>query len=123
MLILSIKVFLPGTLTVRQLSSNKQPRVPLLAPHCGHARARTPAARARQATKMLNEEVAGLVSGLRSTSGSSLAAFGRMEERVLALEAEAEASSQLGGVRAPECPANDAQYEVFPPSQKTGLDG
>ncbi|KAK9826835.1 hypothetical protein WJX81_005598 [Elliptochloris bilobata] len=51
-----------------------------------------------QATKMLNEEIAGLVSGLRSTSGSSLAAFSRVEERVLALEAEAEASSQLGGV-------------------------
>ena len=48
---------------------------------------------------MLNEEIAGLVGGLRSTSGSSLAAFSRMEERVLALEAEAEASSQLGGVR------------------------
>ena len=53
-----------------------------------------------QATKMLNEEIAGLVSGLRSTSGSSLSAFSRMEERVLAMEAEAEASSQLGGVRA-----------------------
>ena len=48
---------------------------------------------------MLNEEIAGLVGGLRSTSGSSLAAFSRMEEKVLALEAEAEASSQLGGVR------------------------
>lgn len=48
---------------------------------------------------MLNEEVAGLVSGLRSSSNSSLAAFSRMEERVLALEAEAEASTQLGGVR------------------------
>jgi len=69
--------------------------------HGGHALTLMPAARARQATKMLNEEVAGLVSGLRSTSGSSLAAFGRMEERVLAMEAEAEASSQLGGVRAP----------------------
>ena len=51
---------------------------------------------------MLNEEIAGLVGGLRSTSGSSLAAFSRMEEKVLALEAEAEASSQLGGVR-PSC--------------------
>ena len=30
---------------------------------------------------MLNEEIAGLVGGLRSTSGSSLAAFSRMEER------------------------------------------
>ena len=53
---------------------------------------------------MLNEEISGLVSGLRSTSGSSLAAFSRMEERVLALEAEAEASSQLGGVSPSACP-------------------
>ena len=48
-----------------------------------------------QAAKMLNEEIGALVGGLRSSSDSSLQAFARMEERVLALEAEADASSQL----------------------------
>ncbi len=49
-----------------------------------------------QATKMLNEEIGALVGGLRSSSNSSVAAFSRMEARVEALEAEAEAAGQLG---------------------------
>jgi hypothetical protein len=44
-----------------------------------------------QSSKMLNEEINNLVSGLRSNN--SLAAFKAMEEKVAALEAEAEASS------------------------------
>ncbi|CAL8465047.1 g4582 [Coccomyxa elongata] len=49
-----------------------------------------------QATKMLNEEIAGLVGGLRSSSNSSVAAFARMEQKVEQLEAEADAAGQLG---------------------------
>lgn len=48
-----------------------------------------------QATKMLNEEIAGLVGGLRS-SKTSVAAFTRLEQKVEQLEAEAEAAGQLG---------------------------
>ena len=44
---------------------------------------------------MLNEEISSLVGGLRSSSNSSLAAFARMEQKVEALEAEAEAAGQL----------------------------
>ena len=51
---------------------------------------------ALQATKMLNEEISSLVGGLRSSSNSSLSAFARMEQKVEALEAEAEAAGQLG---------------------------
>lgn len=47
--------------------------------------------RAVQSSKMLNEEVNNLVSGLRSNN--SLAVFKAMEEKVAALEAEAESSS------------------------------
>ncbi|KAK9917357.1 hypothetical protein WJX75_003500 [Coccomyxa subellipsoidea] len=49
-----------------------------------------------QATKMLNEEISGLVGGLRSSSNSSVAAFARMEQKVEQLEAEAESAGQLG---------------------------
>lgn len=45
---------------------------------------------------MLNEEIAGLVGGLRSSSNSSVAAFARMEQKVEQLEAEAAAAGQLG---------------------------
>lgn len=45
---------------------------------------------------MLNEEISSLIGGLRSSSNSSLAAFARMEQKVEALEAEAEAAGQLG---------------------------
>jgi hypothetical protein len=45
---------------------------------------------------MLNEEISSLVGGLRSSSNSSLSAFARMEQKVEALEAEAEAAGQLG---------------------------
>ena len=51
---------------------------------------------ALQASKMLNEEITSLIGGLRSSSNSSLAAFARMEQKVEALEAEAEAAGQLG---------------------------
>jgi len=44
---------------------------------------------------MLNEEIAGLVGGLRS-SKTSVAAFARLEQKVEQLEAEAEAAGQLG---------------------------
>lgn len=44
-----------------------------------------------QSSKMLNEEINNLVSGLRSNNG--LAAFKAMEEKVMVLEAEAEASA------------------------------
>jgi phage shock protein A len=56
-----------------------------------------------QATKMLNEEIAGLVGGLRSSSNSSLAAFRRMEQKVEELEAEADAAGQMGVC----CPATN----------------
>lgn len=45
---------------------------------------------------MLNEEISGLVGGLRSSSNSSVAAFARMEQKVEQLEAEAESAGQLG---------------------------
>ena len=45
---------------------------------------------------MLNEEIASLVGGLRSSSDTSLSAFARMEQRVEALEAEAEIAGQAG---------------------------
>lgn len=45
---------------------------------------------------MLNEEISSLVGGLRSSSDSSLSAFARMEQKVEALEAEAEAAGQMG---------------------------
>ncbi len=51
---------------------------------------------ALQATKMLNEEISSLVGGLRSSSNSSLSAFARMEQKVEALEAEADAAGQMG---------------------------
>ena len=44
---------------------------------------------------MLNEEISSLVGGLMSSSNSSLSAFARMEQKVEALEAEAEAAGQL----------------------------
>ncbi|CAK0787115.1 hypothetical protein CVIRNUC_010331 [Coccomyxa viridis] len=51
-----------------------------------------------QATKMLNEEISSLVGGLRSSSDTSLSAFARMEQRVEALEAEADIAGQSGMV-------------------------
>ena len=45
---------------------------------------------------MLNEEISSLVGGLSSSSNSSLSAFSRMEQKVEALEAEAEAAGQMG---------------------------
>lgn len=45
---------------------------------------------------MLNEEISSLVGGLRSSSNSSLSAFARMEQKVEALEAEADAAGQMG---------------------------
>ena len=45
---------------------------------------------------MLNEEISSLVGGLRSSSNTSLSAFARMEQKVEALEAEAEVAGQLG---------------------------
>ena len=54
------------------------------------------AAHVKQATKMLNDEINSLVGGLRSSSNSSVAAFARVEAKVEALEAEADAAGQLG---------------------------
>ena len=45
---------------------------------------------------MLNEEISSLVGGLSSSSNSSLSAFARMEQKVEALEAEADAAGQMG---------------------------
>ena len=59
----------------------------------GHLTARM---HALQATKMLNEEISSLVGGLRSSSDTSLSAFARMEQRVEALEAEADIAGQSG---------------------------
>ena len=69
-----------------------------------------------QATKMLNEEISSLVGGLRSSSNSSLSAFARMEQKVEALEAEAEAAGQLG-VR-PVLP-HAASFNAWVPPQST----
>ena len=54
---------------------------------------------------MLNEEISSLVGGLRSSSDTSLSAFARMEQKVEALEAEAEVAGQLGVSErvSPEC--------------------
>ena len=47
---------------------------------------------------MVNEQLGGLLSGLRSSTNSSLAAFAAMEEKVMALEAESEATMQASQV-------------------------
>ena len=54
---------------------------------------------------MLNEEISSLVGGLRSSSDTSLSAFARMEQRVEALEAEADIAGQSGvsELVSPEC--------------------
>ena len=44
---------------------------------------------------MVNEQMGGLLSGLRSSTNSSLAAFAAMEEKVMALEAEAEGATMV----------------------------
>lgn len=48
-----------------------------------------------QATKQLNEQISDLVGGLRYNADGSIAAFQRMEEKVLALEAEVEAMENV----------------------------
>ncbi|KAK9823705.1 hypothetical protein WJX72_004795 [[Myrmecia] bisecta] len=50
-----------------------------------------------QATVQLNQSINGLVSGLQTVGKDGLAAFNRMEEKVLAMEAEAEAAGQTFG--------------------------
>ena len=52
---------------------------------------------------MLNEEISSLVGGLRSSSNSSLSAFARMEQKVEALEAEAEAADSWGCALSTTC--------------------
>lgn len=44
---------------------------------------------------MVNEQLGGMLSGLRSSTNSSLAAFAAMEEKVMALEAEAEGAAMV----------------------------
>ena len=51
-----------------------------------------------QATVQLNQSINGLVNGLQSAGKDGLAAFTRMEEKVMAMEAEAEAAGQVGVV-------------------------
>ena len=49
---------------------------------------------------MVNEQLSGMLSGLRSSTDSSMAAFAKMEEKVMALEAEAEGAAMVRAVRA-----------------------
>lgn len=49
-----------------------------------------------ETTKQLNESITSMVSGLKSSTSGSLAAFERMEQKVVAMEAEADAVAQLG---------------------------
>lgn len=51
---------------------------------------------------MVNEQLGGLLSGLRSSTNSSLAAFAAMEEKVMALEAEAEGATMVRYTLHPE---------------------
>ena len=44
---------------------------------------------------MVNEQLSGMLSGLRSSTDSSLAAFAAMEEKVMVLEAEAEGAAMV----------------------------
>lgn len=44
---------------------------------------------------MVNEQLSGMLGGLRSSTNSSLAAFAAMEEKVMALEAEAEGAAMV----------------------------
>ena len=44
---------------------------------------------------MVNEQLSGMLSGLRSSTDSSMAAFAKMEEKVMALEAEAEGAAMV----------------------------
>ena len=44
---------------------------------------------------MVNEQLSDMLGGLRSSSTSSMAAFAAMEEKVVALEAEAEGAAMV----------------------------
>lgn len=44
---------------------------------------------------MVNEQLSGMLGGLRSSTNSSLAAFAAMEEKVMSLEAEAEGAAMV----------------------------
>ena len=48
---------------------------------------------------MVNEQLSGMLSGLRSSTDSSMAAFAKMEEKVMALEAEAEGAAMVSTAR------------------------
>eukprot|EP00891_Asterochloris_glomerata_P004450 jgi/Astpho2/4450/Aster-00060 len=48
-----------------------------------------------QASKDMNEWLAGQLAGVRASTNTGLAAFNKMEEKVLALEAEVEAAEQM----------------------------
>ncbi|KAL0046759.1 hypothetical protein WJX82_009334 [Trebouxia sp. C0006] len=50
-----------------------------------------------ESTKQLNESITSMVTGLKSSTSGSLAAFERLEQKVVAMEAEADAVGQLGG--------------------------
>lgn len=52
-------------------------------------------AKSAEASMMVNEQLGGMLSGLRSSTNSSLAAFAAMEEKVMALEAEAEGAAMM----------------------------
>ncbi len=56
-------------------------------------------AKSAEATKMVNEQLGGMLSGLRSSTDSSMAAFAKMEEKVMALEAEAEGAAMARTAR------------------------
>ena len=52
-------------------------------------------AKSAEASKMVNEQLSGMLSGLRNSTDSSMAAFAKMEEKVMALEAEAEGAAMV----------------------------
>ena len=77
----------------------RRPHVSMSLPHLDdtHPRLLPEQARAKsaEATKMVNEQLGGMLSGLRSSTDSSMAAFAKMEEKVMALEAEAEGAAMV----------------------------
>ncbi|KAG1657800.1 hypothetical protein FOA52_008190 [Chlamydomonas sp. UWO 241] len=64
----------------------------------GEARSKKDTLKARAASAKTSQQIAEMVGNLRSTSamGNAVAAFEKMEERVLAMEAQAESTALLG---------------------------
>lgn len=71
-----------------------------------------------QSTLQVNADLKNMMSGLQFTGSSALAAIDRMEEKVLALEAEAESTAQVGCMlcfrpRFRSCPSFYTGYPVY----------